>query len=112
MREELKPEIKQSCLEFAKVPVTAGITWNDVTSYSKYDAEKVPTTFETKIGDCRILIIMGHIHYPNIWIMNCHDLNIKEKMLQCVTAEEAAHLAISYCKAKVQKLHEAFSSCD
>ena len=110
MREELKPEIKQSCFAFANLLLAAGATWKDVTIYSRNDTERVPTIFETEIGGCRISIVIGHIYYPNIWIMNCYELNIKEMVLQCVTAEEASHLALFHCKNKIQKLHDAFST--
>lgn len=111
MREELKHEIKQSCIAFANMLLTAGATWKDATSYSRMDTERVPTVFETEIGGCRISVIVGHIYYPNTWIMTCYELSIKEKTLKCVTAEAAAQLAIFHCKEKVQKLHDAFSTC-
>ena len=111
MREELKLEINQSCFAFANVLLAAGATWKNATTYSRNDTERVPTVFETEICGCRISIIIGHIYYPNTWIMNCYELNIKEKVLQCVTAETAAQLAIFHCKDKVQKLHDAFSIC-
>ena len=111
MKEELKLEIKQSCFAFANTLLAAGAVWIDATNHSRNSVEKVPTVFETTIGGCRISIVVGHICYPNTWIMNCYELNIKEKTLQCVTAEAAAQLAIFHCKDKVQKLQEAFSTC-
>ena len=111
MKEELKVEIKQSCFAFAKTLLAAGAFWKDGTTYSRNDKERVPTIFRTEIGGCNISIIVGHIYYPNTWIMNCHELNIKEKTLQCVTAEEAAQWAVFHCKEKVQKLHYSFSTC-
>ena len=111
MKEELKVEIKQSCFAFANTLLAAGASWKDVTSYSRDAKERVPTIFRTEIGCCTISIIIGHIYYPNTWIMNCYELNIKEKTLQCVTAEAAAQLAVFHCKEKVQKLHDAFSTC-
>lgn len=111
MKEELKVEIKQSCFAFANTLLAAGVSWKDGTSYSRDAKEKVPTVFRTEIGGCTISIIVGHVYYPNTWIMNCYELNIKEKSLQCVTAESAAQLAVFHCKEKVQKLHDAFSTC-
>jgi hypothetical protein len=111
MIEELKLEIKQSCFAFANVLLAAGASWKDATNYSRNDTERVPTIFRTEIGGCTISIIIGHIYCPNTWIMNCYELNIKEKMLQCVTAEAAAQLAVFHCKDKIQKLHDAFSTC-
>lgn len=111
MKEDLKHEIKQSCVAFANTLLTTGAIWRDATSYSRNDTERVPTIFETEIGGCRISVIVGHIYYPNTWIMNCYELNIKEKTLKCVTAESAAQLAIFHCKEKVQKMHDAFGTC-
>jgi hypothetical protein len=111
MIEELKLEIKQSCFAFANVLLAAGASWKDATNYSRNDTERVPTIFRTEIGGCTISIIIGHIYCPNTWIMNCYELNIKEKTLQCVTAEAAAQLAVFHCKDKIQKLHDAFSTC-
>ena len=112
MKEELKVEIKQSCFAFANTLLASGAVWKDITNHSRTAIEKVPTVFETEIGKCRINIVVGHIYYPNTWIMNCYELNIKEKTLQCVTAESAAQLAIFHCKEKIQKLHDAFSTCN
>jgi hypothetical protein len=111
MKEELKFEIKQSCVAFANVLLAAGAVWKDITNHSRNAVEKVPTVFETTIGECRIRIVVGHIYYPNTWIMNCYELNIKEKTLQCVTAEAPAQLAVFHCKEKVQRLQDAFSTC-
>lgn len=110
MREKLKPEIKESCFAFSKILSASGATWKNVQSYSRNDTERVPTIFETEIGGYRISIIVGHIYYPNTWIMNCYELGFKEKQLKCVTAEDAAQLAIYHCKEKIQKLYDAFNA--
>jgi hypothetical protein len=112
MREDIKPEIKQSCFDFAKSPIVAGgVTWKNASSHSRDDLERVPNVFTTEIGGCRITIVIGHIDWPNTWIMNCHELGIVQKSLLCSTAIAAAQLAVLHCKEKVQKLHDAFSSC-
>lgn len=108
MKTEIKFEIEQSCLAFAKVLLTDGVTWKIAPTHSR---NRVPSIFESKIGDCDISIVVGHIYYPNTWIMNCPELNIKEKELQCVTAESAAELAISHCKKKIQKMYKDFNIC-
>lgn len=111
MKEELKPEIKQSCFTFANNLTAHGAVWEDITTYSRGVEERVPTIFETNVGGCRITIVVGHIYYPNTWIMFCKELNISEKLLPGVTAYEAAQYAIFHCKEKVENMHKAFSKC-
>ena len=106
----MKNELKESCIEFAKNPITDGIAWKDVTTYSRSDVERIPSVFRVEIGGCTISIISGHIYYPNSWIMNCNKLGVKEVLLKCVKAEDAARLSIDYCKNIVSDLYKAFNS--
>lgn len=46
--------------------------WDDTSSHSQGDKERLPNRFETRIGAFR-LVIHRHIHYPpDQWLASCH----------------------------------------
>lgn len=106
MREEIKPEIKQSCLVFAKKPVTGNATWKNKQVFSRDDKERVPTIFEYDGGGFQITIFVGHIFHLNEWTMNCRQLGIFEQSLKATEAEEAAREAIDICREKCWRIYQ------
>ena len=111
MREPLPEDIKQSCMDFSKNLFAGGRTWKDITSYSRDVKERIPTTFQTIVGECHIFITCNHTIYQPLFIMNCHKLGITEKVLSYseMTAEAAATAALSICWDHVKKLNEWFT---
>ena len=64
--------------------------WNDVSSYSRDDKERKPTTFESKYGALRIVVTCGHIHYQPQWVMHCYALAIDTCALKKDSTKEEA----------------------
>ena len=93
--------------------LAAGATWKDSTSYSRDErGKKQPNTFELDLKELRIFITSRHIYYKGIWIMGCHQLNLKEiECRNCKTATEAAEYAIKMVKQRLSKMNEALSTC-
>jgi hypothetical protein len=44
--------------------------WKDVTSYSRGE-ERVPSAWEAKADELRIVVTRKHIHAPGHWVMHC-----------------------------------------
>lgn len=101
--------LKQSCIDFKQNPVTGNVTWEDCTSYSRGDKERVPTTFSTTIGGLKIVITCAHIDLKDKWLAKCHYLDIHAHLKSAETANEAALFAIVYCRQEVYRIHKAFS---
>ena len=98
-------ELQESCLNFSK---TQSI-WKDVTSFSRDQKERIPTTFSTHVGDCRISITCNHRDYKPAWIFHCHELGFDTKYLgEGMSAEVAAELALDTCREKVMKFYNDF----
>jgi len=93
--------------------LAAGVLWKDSTSYSRNaDKDTIATAYATKIGDCKITITKGHIHYRPEWIFHCYELGFDTQQLPTgISTEMAAGLAIRMCKEKVARLHDAFNTC-
>ena len=72
------------------------MTWKDITSYSRNDVDRTPSTFEKVSGNLRVCISNGHINYRPNWIMHCYDLGINTKPLKANTFDEAKKEAIDY----------------
>jgi hypothetical protein len=64
--------------------------WKDVTSYSRNDKERTPTTFEVKEGPLRIVITCGHIYHRPEWVMHCHAVAIDGHPLKKGATKEQA----------------------
>lgn len=106
---EEKTQLQKSCIAFAENLLAAGVTWKDSTSHSRNTAERIPTTFSTNVGICRITITCGHIHYKPAWVFHCHELGFDTKYLgEELSVTEAAEKAISICRAKAKEIYNAF----
>ena len=109
---EQKTQLQESCLAFAKHLLAAGAVWKDSTSYSRDTKEKIPTTFSTNVGECRISITCGHRDYRPAWVFHCYELGFDTKYLgEGLSAQEAAEKAVGICRDKAKKLYDAFSTC-
>jgi hypothetical protein len=106
---EEKTELQQSCIDFLNNPVAAGFTWEDATSYSQSDNEKIPTAFRVTISGMRIAITCGHILAKGEWVMNCHTMSFDLYELKVKTAHEAAEKAILICKTRLNQWIAAFN---
>lgn len=87
------------------------MNWKDTTSYSRTDKERKATTWETDIGTLKICVTKGHIYYPNLWVMHCHDVRIDTMPLQKANSEtEAQEMAIQIVRARVAKWQSALNA--
>lgn len=83
----------------------SALIWQDISTYSRGDTVRKPTTWQTHAGFLRIVVTSGHIHYPGRWVMHCHKLGIDSDPFpeSVTTAEQAQRAAVK----AVQKItHE------
>jgi hypothetical protein len=50
--------------------------WKDITSYSRNDEERRPTTWELKQGRLRIVVTCSHVEYRGKWVLRCANLGL------------------------------------
>ncbi len=79
-----------------------GFTFNDCTSYSQSNKERIPNTYSTERGNIRIVITCGHIDYRDQWIFSCYALGIEKVLIGKTTKENAAEFAIERCRKKAE----------
>jgi len=84
-----------------------GCVWTDTTQYSRGD-EKIPTTFSTKVGEHRITVTNGHIHWRPTFIFHCFSLGLDTCPLSAQNHQDAAEQAFDRCREKVTKALRAF----
>lgn len=54
--------------------------WEDITTYSQGDAERIPTVWEVRIDRFRIRV-HRHIDYPpNIWLLTCEPFFYRKEL--------------------------------
>ena len=76
--------------------------WNDITSYSRNNKERVPQTWELKRDSLRIRV-SRHINYePDQWLLSCREFGIDNHLLKSKNIEEAKNeaLVLLYYAAK------------
>jgi len=62
--------------------------WKDITTFSRGQADRTPTTFEKRCGPMRLVVTSGHVHYPGRWVAHGFPL-FENKPLKAATREEA-----------------------
>jgi hypothetical protein len=84
------------------------VQWKDVTSYSRDDKERIPSSFETRAGDLRITVTR-HIHYPpDVWLLSVAEysrLNLIELRSRDLADAQAEALTLVRTR-----LHEALAA--
>ena len=80
--------------------------WKDCTTYPRGDKERVPTAWEIKSGDLRIVVTSGHIYYKGRWVMHCARLRIDTYPLSATSKKEAQLSAIEVVRQKIYGLKE------
>lgn len=84
--------------------------WEDTTSYSYDDKERIPTTYTLNMDGLKIVVTCGHVLYKPQWVMHCFTLSIDTKPLpNCVSAEEAQLRAIRIVYNKAKKILDIIS---
>ena len=110
---EQKTALQQSCIEFAANPIAANLRWEDCTTYSRNDKERIPTTFDVGVDGVRVVITCGHTHHRPAWVFHCYLIGFDTCFLGAgMTAKEAAEMAIAMCRKRVQRLHDSFFETD
>jgi hypothetical protein len=75
--------------------------WEDCTTYSQGDKDRIPTTWAIQSGGVRIVVTKGHITWRGHWIMHCRALGIDTKPLATgITKEQAQRQAITIVQSK------------
>ena len=86
-----------------------GFEWTDSTSYSRNAPEQIPTMFNAQIGELKITITNGHVHYRGEFIFHCFNIGLESVRLPGATNHtEAAEMAFDACRAKVEAMYKAF----
>lgn len=79
--------------------------WKDVTSYSRSDTERKPTSFAAVEGQLRITITCGHIYHRPQWVMHCQAIGIDTHPLRLdLTKEQAEAEALAVVSMRLAQL--------
>lgn len=52
------------------------LVWKDETTYSRFDTQRVPTSFSLSVGVIEVYITSQHIFNPGNWVMHCKQLGL------------------------------------
>jgi hypothetical protein len=81
--------------------------WKDVTSYSR-GQDRVPTAWETRAGELRIVVTRKHIHAPGNWVMHCEPwFNTRPIGPDTLPNEDAQSKAEEMLRAKIAETARA-----
>jgi hypothetical protein len=78
--------------------------WQDSTSYSRDQKERIPSCWTAKAGSLKITVLNGHIYHPGEWVMHCFELGIDTKEMGLPkesTPEQAQEKAVAIVRQKL-----------
>jgi hypothetical protein len=80
--------------------------WEDVSSFSQNDKERIPNCFAIRFGDRSLkLTVHRHIHYkPDQWLASCQPDLFRQKLLESKDIEEAKVEALHRLKAMLTEI--------
>lgn len=85
--------------------------WEDVTTYTKSDKDRVPKSWEIRINDLRIVVTRHFYHDPTDWVLICEPF-CERKVISRGSIDEAKRLAIQFISQKLEntlnKLKEVY----
>lgn len=72
------------------------MNWEDTTSYTQSDKERIPRIWQLRIGKMR-LVVHRHLHHdPDQWLMTVHgDINIDNRPLLQKDLDKAKREALA-----------------
>ena len=86
------------------------MAWQDISTYSKYEVKRTPSTWATDIVNIRV-IVTRHIDYPkDVWLLMCGILGQKLVVLSTGTAEDAQHKALEYIQDQLHQWQQAIAA--
>ena len=76
--------------------------WKDSSSYSKGDKERIPSVWNYRVGDIRI-VVHRYIHYPkDQWLLSCSPFYDKYELPQ-IDINKAKEAALNLVVVKLQE---------
>lgn len=72
--------------------------WKDTSSHRQGDSERIPNSWELRVGDLRICV-HRHFHYePDQWLLFCPHLQMADVVLKSKDTGKAQKEAIQFVK--------------
>lgn len=86
--------------------------WKDVTSYSRDDRDRIPTSYAKSIGGLRLTITCGHIDDRGNWRVTCRPFFEKflNKRVENYTAEQVQEIALKMLSDEIDGVNKALAS--
>lgn len=75
--------------------------WQDITTYSRDDKERKPTSFACRGPNLGIVVTCGHRDYPGQWVMHCSRLGIDTFLLEAKDLKSAKEEAVKVASSKI-----------
>ena len=84
--------------------------WTDVTSYSRSDKERKPTSWQLDAGPLAVTVVFNHRDRPGEWCFHCYDLGMDTESLPGVSTEqEAKSKALTVIGLRLSRLLDTLS---
>ena len=81
--------------------------WQDITHYSRNDADRIPSVLEATDGNLRICVLNSHRDYRPAWVMHCAALCIDTLPLHAKTESGAKREALRTVLARINNLRSS-----
>lgn len=88
------------------IAIQSSPVWKDITSYRRSDKDRLPTTFETQVGDLQLVVTCSHIYYPGKWVFHCSPWFDTHPLGEEVnTLDQAKKCAIKLLVEKIRRIN-------
>lgn len=84
--------------------------WKDITSYSRGDREREPTSYRLALGRLHVTVTSGHIYYKGRWVMHCAPFYDTYPLEGVDTLEDAKTRALALVSVEIDKIVAALKA--
>ena len=85
-------------------------TWNDSTTYSRDDKNRVPSCWDYKTEKLRITIVNKYVGIPDRWVMHCHEIGMNAVVLKAPIETPLAEVQAAAIRIVKRRLSEMLAS--
>lgn len=86
-----------------------GVTWKDVTTFSRGETNRTPHVWQADVPMVRLLVLDNHIYCKGMWAVTCHPFSSDPIPLQSKDRDDAMRKATGMLADVIRKLARSLS---
>lgn len=78
--------------------------WKDISSYSRYDKDRTPHTWELRIGTVKLCVTRHVDCNPDEWMVQCSQTTFNMRVLKAKDTEDAKTEALALLHREIREV--------